>query len=50
MMKWSCIDEREWMERRRRERRKDRRPKRTKKKRQKIREILGRLEGAMARV
>ncbi len=40
MAEWSCIDEREWMERRRKERRKDRRPRRTAKEKEDQRELL----------
>jgi hypothetical protein len=42
MAEWSCIDERGWMERRRRERKKDRRPRRNKR----LEKVLG-IEGAV---
>jgi hypothetical protein len=45
MGEWSCIDEQEWMERRRMERKQDRRPKRTGGEGGKIRGNFWRLSG-----
>jgi hypothetical protein len=45
MAEWSCIDEREWMERWRMERRQDRRPKRTSEEEGRSEEIFGDLVG-----